>query len=286
MNVRHAMIFSVILGITPSLRGQVDTSEQFVKAALERIAQLERRLELLEGVRPGADSITPVAGLPSSSGMHVVQEGETLLGIARQNHVSVVELEKANRLLPGATIRQGDQLLIPKGAGAQPPPETPVPPAPTHSNADVPIAAKAPDWDATHIIREGDTLSSIARTYGTTATELVRRNGIQDANLIRAGQQLRVPDGVRPAQSTAMTPPTSNPPGPSPSGPQEEETYHYYDVMDGDTLVSVAATFYSTPDEIARLNNIGPGAELRVGQQLVVPTRRYFAEKKRQNGMS
>jgi lysozyme len=283
MNVRHAMIFSVILGITPSLRGQVDTSEQFVKAALERIAQLERRLELLEGARPDAGSITPVSGLPSSSGVHVVQEGETLLGIARQNHVSVVELEKANRLLPGATIRQGDQLLIPPGTGAQPT-EAPVPPAPAPSK--VPIAAKAPGWDGTHIIREGETLSSIARTYGTTSMELVRRNAIQDANLIRVGQQLRVPDGVSPSQTTATAPPVSTPPSASPSTPQEEETYHYYDVMDGDTLVSVAATFYSTPEEIARLNNIGPGAVLQVGQQLVVPTRRYFAEKKKQSGMS
>ena len=42
-------------------------------------------------------------------------------------------------------------------------------------------------------IARGDTLSQIARIYGTTVQELVRINNIQNPNLIYAGETLRVP---------------------------------------------------------------------------------------------
>lgn len=42
-------------------------------------------------------------------------------------------------------------------------------------------------------VRSGDTLSAIAARNGTTVAELVRENGIADANRIRVGQTLRLP---------------------------------------------------------------------------------------------
>lgn len=43
-----------------------------------------------------------------------------------------------------------------------------------------------------YTVRAGDTLSSIARRYGTSVEELVRLNGISDPNRIEAGEVLRV----------------------------------------------------------------------------------------------
>jgi len=45
----------------------------------------------------------------------------------------------------------------------------------------------------THTVRAGDTLSAIARLHGTTVAELQKLNGIDNANLIRIGQVLRLP---------------------------------------------------------------------------------------------
>jgi len=45
----------------------------------------------------------------------------------------------------------------------------------------------------THTVRSGDTLSAIARQHGTTILDLQRTNGITNANLIRVGQILRLP---------------------------------------------------------------------------------------------
>ena len=43
-----------------------------------------------------------------------------------------------------------------------------------------------------YTVKKGDTLTSIAKKYGTTVSELVKLNDIKDANLINVGQKLRI----------------------------------------------------------------------------------------------
>ncbi len=237
MNLRHAILFALVLGGVPVLRGQDASPGQMMQAALERIAELERRLAALEQARPQTAAITPVAGLAPDGGAHLVTPAQAA--------------------------------------------ETSVPPI-----ANAPVGK--PDssgWTAVHTIREGETLSSIARLHQTNSIELARRNGIEDANLIRAGQELRVPGAAKPEAAVASVP-SSVPASASAAAPQAEETYHFYSVEQGDTLVSVAALFFSTPNQIARLNEIESTAVLKVGQQLLVPTSRYFKEKRNQGGAS
>lgn len=45
----------------------------------------------------------------------------------------------------------------------------------------------------TYTVRRGDTLSAIARRYGTTTAELARINNISDPNRIYVGQSLKIP---------------------------------------------------------------------------------------------
>ena len=44
-----------------------------------------------------------------------------------------------------------------------------------------------------YVVQRGDTLSSIARQFGTTWQELARLNGLDDPNLIKKGQLIRLP---------------------------------------------------------------------------------------------
>jgi len=66
--------------------------------------------------------------------------------------------------------------------------------------------ASVPEWTppapqyATHRVRSGETLSQIARRYGTSVSALMRANGLRSANRLRVGQGLRVPG--RGAQAT------------------------------------------------------------------------------------
>ena len=46
---------------------------------------------------------------------------------------------------------------------------------------------------ATYTIKKGDTLSRIAKQYGTTVDELARLNNIANPNMIKAGATLNLP---------------------------------------------------------------------------------------------
>jgi uncharacterized protein (TIGR02594 family) len=119
---------------------------------------------------------------------HHVRHGETLSGIAAAHGVSVQDLMQANPHIRDADlIYAGDTLRIPPashghGGGAQP---------------------------ATHLIRPGETLSQLARTFNTDIATLARLNGIRNPNLIYAGQTLRLPGGSG-RGSTGGTSPTSD----------------------------------------------------------------------------
>ena len=43
-----------------------------------------------------------------------------------------------------------------------------------------------------YVVKAGDTLSGIAKKYGTTVAQLVKLNGIKNANLIYVNQKIRI----------------------------------------------------------------------------------------------
>lgn len=71
--------------------------------------------------------------------------------------------------------------------------------------------AGLPEWTppvpayVLHQVRSGETLSVIARHYGTTVSAIMRLNGLTSANRLRAGQSLRIP-ARGPAQRTSLQP--------------------------------------------------------------------------------
>jgi len=91
-----------------------------------------------------------------------------------------------------------------------------------------------------YTVRRGDTLTGIARRFGTTVGELVRRNGIADPNRIYAGETLRIP-GTAP------------------------ETYR---VVWGDTLTGIARRFGTTVGELVQLNGIADPNRIYAGETL------------------
>lgn len=58
----------------------------------------------------------------------------------------------------------------------------------------------------THQVRAGESLSLLARRYGTTVAALAQANGIQDVNRIAQGQRLRLPvDGLSLSEQAKAT---------------------------------------------------------------------------------
>ena len=48
-----------------------------------------------------------------------------------------------------------------------------------------------------YIVKKGDTLWQIAKRYGSTVDDIVRTNGIEDANQITIGQKLFIPRYIK-----------------------------------------------------------------------------------------
>ena len=81
-------------------------------------------------------------------------------------------------------------------------------PHPTHVNTVVPITPGSQPGAAfrTHIVVAGDTVSGIAKEYGTTVEAIMEANDLSDAGLIIVGQVLSIPIGEAGAASTPITP--------------------------------------------------------------------------------
>jgi murein DD-endopeptidase MepM/ murein hydrolase activator NlpD len=154
---------------------------------------------------------TPL-GPPAAGGESIqVQQGDTLYGIARRHGVSISALIEVNGLRHGASVKPGQQLLLP--AGAVPPSAAP-PASRTPVAAAKPPTAAAPaarkGWEGRHTMKAGESLYGIARRYGITLAELKRVNGITEPTRVRIGAVLSVPGRGGPERApTAAAPPVN-----------------------------------------------------------------------------
>ncbi len=109
--------------------------------------------------------------------------------------------------------------------------------------------------DRFHKVRRGETLSKIARRYGTTQTKLVHLNNLRSRHRIRVGQVLRLPSsGVATIEVARATPPSDG----------------VYRVRRGDNLSIIAARFGVTQAELVRWNRLRNKNRLAIGQRLRV----------------
>ena len=126
---------------------------------------------------------SPVAS--PTLGIHVVQAGETLSGIARLYGTTVDAIVEANDLgTAEAIITEGQELVIPSAP----------PPAPTVEGTAAPGSTPSSSvGQRIHVVQQGETLSEIARMYGVTMDELAQANGLDNPNAISVGQALVIP---------------------------------------------------------------------------------------------
>lgn len=152
-------------------------------------------------LKAAAAAPAPAAEPAPVARMHRVAPGENLTTIARRYGTTVAALVTANAIGNPSFIRAGTLLTV--GTTPAPAPAA-VPPAPA------PVARE-------HVVAHGETLTGIARRYGTTIAAIVSANGIGNPSFIRAGTRLAIP-GAAPAGGAAPTAaPTAGTAAPPPS---------------------------------------------------------------------
>jgi len=115
--------------------------------------------------------------------------------------------------------------------------------------ASVCIAGSASAHSPTHLVRPGDTLSSIASRYGTTVARLAAANHLADPNFIVSGTRLAV------------------------SGTRSALVRRTHLVRSGETLSWIASRFGTSVTALARANSIANPNMVIAGTRLNVPSK-------------
>ncbi len=127
---------------------------------------------------------------------HIVRRGETMGGIARHYGVSVLAIQQANGKGRSTRVRVGEALEIPLNAGADWSKDS-VSLRSDTEKASTKLAPSSterlmPEATSPYVVRRGDTLSSIARRYGTSVAAIRRASGLRSSRL-KVGQSLSIP---------------------------------------------------------------------------------------------
>ena len=97
-------------------------------------------------------------------------------------------------------------------------------------------------------VKPGDTLSDIAARYGISVGDLMRMNGIRNADHVEAGQRLQVP------------------------GPRVVAGPGRHKVQSGDTLSVIALRYRVSERDLIALNNLASADHVELGDTLKLPS--------------
>lgn len=161
--------------------------------------------------------------------LHTVAWGETLYSIARAYGVTPQAIANANNISINSWVYTGTRLTIP-----------------TSQRADD-VAPTTPSGYYT--VRAGDTLSSIAARFGTTADALATANNLPVNSILYVGWSLKIPTTALSHYRTNVT----------------------HIVQPGESLLRIALRYNTTPRAIAHANNLPNDWMIYAGQRLVIP---------------
>jgi membrane-bound lytic murein transglycosylase D len=218
------------------------------------------------------------------SAAHVVRRGETLATIAARYGTSVDDLKAANNIKNPRRISVGTELTVPNVAGASLTDQDEGRGGRRGSRrSPAPISRDA----SYHVVRSGDTLSSISRSYRVPLRTLLSLNGLTERTVLMPGMRLAIdPDGQgagaavkAPAASPSIPRPVSSAPRPSagfvsvPGGgqapPDPAGAKIFYKVRSGDNLFRIARKYGTSVESLKAWNNI-PGDDIRAGLVLTI----------------
>lgn len=210
--------------------------------------------QISQGYSPSSSSSLPTSSPQSKVVSHVVQAGDTIASVAQQYGYGVEKIAYWNGLSPPYDLPVGRRLRVAplptKKASA-----SRTTGSDSHSRKTSYSSATSQSY---HQVVAGDTLYSIARTYGIGVADLAIWNNLQPPYTLSPGQTLQ----VAPSNSKKPTRPSLN------SSVRHNTGYHT--VVSSDTLYSIAKLYNYSASEIANWNRLRYPYHLQVGQDLRV----------------
>jgi murein DD-endopeptidase MepM/ murein hydrolase activator NlpD len=139
-----------------------------------------------------------VGGAGTSS--YTLKRGDTLGRVAARFHVPLTALTAANDIADANKVKAGQKLTVPDPKAAQVAAAKPIA---TEVSPAAAVGGKV------YAIQAGDTLSGIAKRFGTSVADLIERNQLKGTNaIIREGKELKLPDSAKnvPAPEAPLCP--------------------------------------------------------------------------------
>ena len=101
-----------------------------------------------------------------------------------------------------------------------------------------------------YLIKQGDTLDSIADRFNTTEAIILDLNNIAYPDMLRAGKEIIVPIN-------------------------KSTYFEYYTIKKGDTLYGIAREYNINPDLLAILNGLNSNDYIYPNQEILIPKSSY-----------
>jgi len=200
------------------------------KSTPDREYQLKVPPEYGEKVLASLDAVPKYIPPEATYRYHYVRRGETVSVIAQRYGTSVSAIARANRLGRNYLIRAGQRLRIPVQGQSY------VSYSPRNLTKE--------GEKLIYIVKKGDNLYVIARSFNTTVQEIKRLNNLQ-SNMLSVSQKLVIQSGT-------------------------PEGAVLYTVQSGDTPYKIAAKYGMNLSALLALNGLNTRSKIYPGQQLWV----------------
>lgn len=235
---------------------------------------------------------------------YIIKEGDTLYSLARAAGTTVEEILELNRGIEPTRLVVGSVLCLPRGGAIIQNPDEDLPDSVRPSIPGI--------FQTVYVIRQGDTLFSIARQFGVSVEQLLFANPDVNPGYIIAGTTLNIPMKDMPIPGSVkyvvldgedlleilrkfgigygrlklfnpnidltrlekgMTIFIPEVYGGS-VGRCDIGSYSYT-VAEGDTFDTIAAKFGLTADQLRRMNVVGESGTIRPGTVICLPLNRF-----------
>lgn len=208
----------------------------------------------LNGIKGSLLQIGTVLNIPSDSGsnpdnmfMYTIKSGDSLYSIARRYNTTVDAIMKLN-YFDSVNLKVGQVIRIPEMF--------------TPDNE-----MYLPEY-INYVVKKGDSLYSIAKSYNVSVNDLIKDNNLNNSNL-SIGQNLK----IKTSKDSLMYEECF---GDDYSPPNNESIINYI-VKKGDTLYSIAKRYNTTTSKLISLNNL-KNSNLSLGQVLKIPSNNSFSD--------
>lgn len=150
---------------------------------------------------------TPAPAAAATGTAITVSAGDTLYSLSRSHGVSVAAIAAANGLTQTSQLTIGQRLTIPAPGSTAALGNGPAPLGViTETNGTpAPQTAAAPT-NGIHVVQSGETMYSIATRYGLSPSALATANNMPSPQLVRVGQELRIPGTAATTTTAAVNP--------------------------------------------------------------------------------